>query len=284
MRRRESDQHSPLPLGEGKGVRSVPTAELPEDGSAVLRRELEAFGITPARARALVEAYDEAQIREQMAYVRRLMERPAGAAGGSRGRATIKNPAGLLARAIEQAYVVQDTPADSEGALARRTRAASTSPSTPQRPDFAAVARGLVPRLNTSSIATEAPTEPRSNPTERQPITTPPSTAPAEALQPTSTELEATSDHPLWAALAAALKERLSPATYAAWIALAQPQPEAAGGAALAGGPPALTLLLPNAFTLDRWHRPPIAPALKEAAAALGLAVKLEIATARPTG
>jgi hypothetical protein len=283
MRQQESDQHSPLPLGEGKGVRSTPTAELPEDGSAVLRRELEAFGITPARARALVEAYDETQIREQMAYVRRLMERPASAAGGSRGRGTIKNPAGLLARAIEQGYVVQDTPADSEAAIAPRTRG-DAGPSTPQRPDFRAVARGLVPRLNTSSSATEAPTEPRSNPTERQPITTPPSTAPAEALQPTSTETEAAIDHPLWASLATALKERLSPATYAAWIALAQPQPAADGGTAVAGEPAALTLLLPNAFTLDRWHRPPIAPALKEAAAALGLAVKLEIATARPPG
>jgi hypothetical protein len=88
-------------------------------------------------------------------------------------------------------------------------------------------------------------------------------------------------DHPLWTPLAAALKERLSPATYAAWIAPARPQT-----AATESGTPAnedqtkraLTLIVPNAFALDRWYRPPIASALQEAATALNVEVTLQTA------
>jgi hypothetical protein len=35
-------------------------------------------------------------------------------------------------------------------------------------------------------------------------------------------------------------------------------------------------VLVPSAFALDRWRRPPLAPALREAAAALGVTVVLE--------
>ena len=75
----------------------------------------------------------------------------------------------------------------------------------------------------------------------------------------------------LWAPLAAALRERLSGATYAAWVVPVIPAlTEGTDGAK------ALTLRLPSAFALDRWRRPPIAPALAEAAATLGLDVTLE--------
>jgi hypothetical protein len=33
--------------------------------------------------------------------------------------------------------------------------------------------------------------------------------------------------------------------------------------------------VVPSAFALDRWHRPPIAPALQDAAAELGIIVTL---------
>jgi hypothetical protein len=35
---------------------------------------------------------------------------------------------------------------------------------------------------------------------------------------------------------------------------------------------------VPNAFALDRWYRPPIAPALQEAATALDVEVTLQTA------
>jgi hypothetical protein len=91
----------------------------------------------------------------------------------------------------------------------------------------------------------------------------------------------------MWGQLAAALKERLSAATYAAWILPAHPQ--APEGPPRPWGPGGgserrtLTLLLPSAFALDRWRRPPIAPALAAAAASLDVSVTLDLAPAPPT-
>jgi hypothetical protein len=45
-----------------------------------------------------------------------------------------------------------------------------------------------------------------------------------------------------------------------------------------AGAVRQLTVALPSSFVLDRWRRPPIAAALAEAAAELGLVVALEVA------
>jgi hypothetical protein len=80
-----------------------------------------------------------------------------------------------------------------------------------------------------------------------------------------------------WGPLATALKERLTGATYAAWILPAQPVPQ--DDAESTGETQILTLRLPNTFTLDRWRRPPIAPALAEASATLDIAVSLEVTT-----
>jgi hypothetical protein len=86
----------------------------------------------------------------------------------------------------------------------------------------------------------------------------------------------------LWPQLARALQQRLSAATYAAWVAPAQAAP--GDGSAAAGGERRLTVILPTAFALDRWRRPPIAPALEEAAAALGMAITLEVRSDPPRG
>jgi hypothetical protein len=92
-----------------------------------------------------------------------------------------------------------------------------------------------------------------------------------------------------WGQLAAALKQRLSGATYAAWILPAQPldpnpgtPAEGADGAGepVAGQRTVVRLALPSAFALDRWRRPPVAPALAEAAAGLGIDVVLEVTAA----
>jgi hypothetical protein len=221
-----------------------------------LQSELEAFGITPARAKALVEAHSEAHIRSRIEYVRGLMEHRPSQAGRSAARTTVKNPAGLLARAIEQSYVVPE-PAR-PAAPAQRLEAA-----TEKRPESAAVAPGLVPRP-----AGVPPTA----------VVAPATALPGEHLDEPAADLA--SNHPLWSGLAAALKDRLSPATYAAWIAPAQPLPPADDGDPApesSGSKRSLTIVVPNAFALDRWHRPPIAPTLKDAATELGISVTLSL-------
>jgi hypothetical protein len=223
-----------------------------------LQLELESFGITPARAKALVEAHSETHVRSRIDYVRGLMERRPGQSGRTGGaRTTVKNPAGLLARAIEQSYVVPEP-------VQRAAPARRAEPATEPPHESAAVARGLVPRLDAASSAT--------------------ADAPAAATLADHTSAGAddvSPDHPLWTPLSAALKDRLSPATYAAWIAPARPQPAATDAGNVADEDQSrrtLTLIVPNAFALDRWHRPPIAPALQEAAAALNVEVTLQTA------
>ena len=87
-------------------------------------------------------------------------------------------------------------------------------------------------------------------------------------------------DESPWGRLTAALKERLSAATYAAWVRPAVP---AAGEEGAEGSAETrLTVLLPSAYALDRWRRPPLAGALQAAAGALGLEVVLELKPAPP--
>ena len=92
---------------------------------------------------------------------------------------------------------------------------------------------------------------------------------PAEREEGAASSLTPAAGGDLWGQLAAALKARLSGACYAAWIAPAR-------AVAQDESTRSLTVALPSAFALDRWRRPPIAPALAEAAAALGLAVSLQ--------
>jgi hypothetical protein len=212
------------------GAGDTPAAPPPPAPSPVLA-ELVAFGVSPARAAALVAGYPEAHITSRLAYVRELLRRP--------GATPVKNPAGYLARAIEQGYALPD-------------RAPAPPPAPPPPPH--------APEPAPAAPAASAP--------------------PATADAPRATETPAAvADDTPWGRLAAALKERLSAASYAAWVLPAGPAGPAADGESPGSdaAPDApLVVLLPSAFALDRWRRPPLAPALRDAAASLGLTVVLE--------
>jgi sugar phosphate isomerase/epimerase len=92
---------SSSPLREALALEPRTTLEVATAGGQKppLQLELESFGMTAARAAALIAARTEAEIAAQVEYVRRLMRSPNGR--------TLKNPAGYLARAIEQSYVTQ---------------------------------------------------------------------------------------------------------------------------------------------------------------------------------
>ncbi len=244
----------------------------PAPAGDALQVELESFGITPARAAALVAAHPAADIAARMAYVRELLRRP--------GASPLKNPAGFLARAIEEAYAVP-------------------KPRPAPQPAPAPLPEPLC-----------SPVEPLAReplPKERQGKGAKASAPPREPEPPGT---EAVPDESPWGRLAAALKIRLSAATYAAWVAPAEPatpgisagpagatlaaNPDKGGPVAPAppeagavetnesvagqgaGAPATLTVILPSAFALDRWRRPPLSTALQEAAPALNLSVILE--------
>ena len=234
----------------GVGGRSALSEGVPQQDTkekSELQVELEEFGMTPVRARALVEGYSEAHVRSRVEYVRALMGRRTAGVGA---KPAIKNPAGLLARAIEQSYVVPDVP-------------------TPARP-VAAAARGDArpPAVDALTRREAASTGTAVNDQEAAERGTSPRATAAESVDGTGM-----GENPVWAKLAGALRERVSGATYAAWIAPARP-------AAAAEGPEAdgaLTLVLPTAFALDRWRREPIAAALRDASAAVGVRVTLEV-------
>jgi len=196
----------------------------------------------------LVEGYSEAHVRSRVEYVRALMGRPKVGAGA---KAAIKNPAGLLARAIEQSYVVPEVAA----------------PARPVVAGAAAVPLGVASADGGDAVGARKPVPGMG---DASPLRTDPSTAPA--VEPPDRE---EIDHPVWAKLAGALRERVSGATYAAWIAPARPLSIEDETPADEG---ALTLVLPTAFALDRWWREPIAAALREASAAVGVRVTLEAA------
>jgi len=254
LRSLPSGAHSPASpkAGEGSvGRRPGVAKEAPQEDvgeKSPLQVELESFGMTAARARALVEGYSEAHVRSRVEYVRALMGRKTTGAGA---KATIKNPAGLLARAIEQSYVVPEVaaPARPVAAAAGATAAAAHVSSE----DSGGIVGARGPVRGTGDASPLHPTPPP---------------------QPTGLQEEEI-DHPVWAKLAGALRERVSGATYAAWIAPARPLPVEGGTSA---GEGALTLMLPTAFALDRWRREPIAVALREVSAAVGIQVTLEVA------
>lgn len=197
----------------------VPTApHTPRDEpteTSPLQLELESFGITPKRAAALLEAFPEDHVTARLEHVR--------ARAKDRTAAPLRNPAGYLARAIEDSFSVKETaparPAES---------AASTATPTAQVPD---------------PLPTDEP-------------------AP---LNP------APEPEGVWADLARELRARLSGATYAAFVApilLNAPVP--------ASSITSHTLALSSSFAFEKWHRPPIKPALDEAIAVLGITLTLE--------
>jgi hypothetical protein len=219
-----------------------------------LQAELESFGISPKRAAALIAGHPEDHIAARMEYVRALTRTPEGR--------RVKNPAGYLARAIEESYTVPVTPGAPPPVTPSRHEVHQRSPvsGASESHDTAAGAR---PAGGSERSAVAAPSEPAGG-----------SALSAEAMddQPAAAQLAGP-----WGPLATALKERLTGATYAAWILPAQPVPQ--DDAESTGETQILTLRLPNTFTLDRWRRPPIAPALAEASATLDIAVSLEVTT-----
>ncbi len=243
---------------------------------AALRAELEAFGITPARAVALVEAYPAEHVAAQIAYVRGLVSRRRPGAPG------LRNPAGFLARAIEQSYTIPQ----------HEVRAAPPAVVMPavQAPPLEPVAGRAAPAG--SSMAQEGTAAPPAGAQDGCAAAEEPGSQQGEDTAALSDEAER-----LWAPLAAALKARLSAATYAAWVAPVRPEVRSAAapeegmagsqaaaerGAGAGAGSASLVLVVPSAFALDRWRRPPIAPALEEAAGAMGVAVSVEAAAPRP--
>lgn len=96
---------------------------------------------------------------------------------------------------------------------------------------------------------------------------TPETVAPPAALPPG-----------LWGELAGALRERLSAATYAAWVLPVHGEP--------CESPPdsarAMRLVVPSSFAYERWRRDPLAHALAGAAGDLRIQVTVEVAAAPP--
>jgi hypothetical protein len=227
-----------------------------------LQAELESFGISPKRAAALAGDYPEAHVASRIAYVRALVE------GASRGRnQALRNPAGYLARAIEDGYTSSGPaagskvpgagPAGAAGAHAAGVQAASGRPASaaaPAQPDHPAPEHSTAPANDANGGSTGV--------------------VPAGPAEPELTGA--------WGQLAAALRAQLSGATYAAWV-----QPAQAGDEPVeepAGGRQRLTVLLPTPFALERWRRPPIAEALAGAAAALGIDVEVKLVAATGVG
>jgi len=256
--------HSPAGesgAGDGSAAPAAAGTSAPAGGKkagegASLRAELEAFGITPARAASLVEAYPAEHIAARIAYVRGLVSRRRPGAPG------LRNPAGFLARAIEQSYAIPQL--ETKAALPVVTSTAEKAPVPALEAVIGPAAPGAGPGDTT---APQAKARGECEAAEEQDEAAVPSGA-AERL---------------WVPLAAALKERLSAATYAAWVASVRPEVRTDGGQEGEGATESaerLVLVVPSAFALDRWRRPPIAPALEEAAGALGLAIAVELADA----
>lgn len=239
------------------GVRVPPTQQvthaLPLDALAVpekspLQAELESFGITPARAAALVVAHPEGHIAARIAYVRELRRRP--------GATPLKNPAGYLARAITESYALPEPPP----AAGLSSPAPRPEPILPETPD-------ALPQVKPEETPAEISAE----------------KTPAEASEETSAEQ---SEDGAWGQLMLALKERLSAATYAAWVLPAAPASPADTATPTpqekTGTPTTMAVVLPSAFAIERWRRPPVSTALAEAATALHLSVVLQLGETPP--
>jgi hypothetical protein len=229
------------PVGSADAVPSATAIPSKKSLSPALKAELEAFGISPSRAAALVAQFPEGHVRARMEYVRALLETPERRTSGSGGGSRLRNPAGYLARAIEESYAVP--------AAAPAAPMTTSGSSTPQAQSASAASAGqLAPPERSdsgaSASASSGPVEPED----------------AEVLP----------EGP-WGDLLRALRSSLTGATYAAWI-----RPANLGDAQEAG---TITVKLPSTYALDRWHRPPISGALAQAAATLGLTVTLEVST-----
>lgn len=207
----------PPPVPAGPVVLSPsPAASKKPVPTTTLQITLEEFGITPKRAAALVDAFPESHIQARLDHVRALMR--------DKHARPLRNPAGYLAKAIEDSF------------------------SVPQSPPAVKPVPVVAPTLRLVEPVTDAPF---------------PSVEPSSSPEP---ELEFTG---VWGDLARVLKERLSGASYAAWVLPAHGEETAAGQ---------LKILVPSAFAIERWHRPPLAAALAEAATSLGIHLTIEVA------
>jgi hypothetical protein len=222
----------------------APPPESAPPARAPRQIELESLGVSPARAAALVAAHPDATIAAHIAYVRRRQQ-------GRSGEVPLKNAAGFLARAIEEGYSLPPA------------APLSVPPPAPSAPLPPAPASGPA----------QGPAQRPAQASSHGPETGPETAALDEAAAGSATA-EPVDDSP-WGRLMAGLRERVSPATFAAWVRPAVP---ASGAAGAEPGPPAsLTVVLPSAFALDRWRRPPIATALQQASVAAGITVVLEL-------
>ena len=130
----------------------VPKQEQPE--TSPLQLELESFGITPKRAAALVESFSEDHIAKRIEHVR---------ARTKDGKATpLRNPAGYLAKAIEDSFAVKEAtpaPAARPAAPPAVSQIPTGSPvvQPPSVPDpdgvWGALARALRTRLSGATYA-----------------------------------------------------------------------------------------------------------------------------------
>ncbi|MGH2356016.1 MAG: hypothetical protein ACRDJN_30790, partial [Chloroflexota bacterium] len=265
---RQAAERSPLPLGDGQGEGVLPTpaagrhAASPvatvEPQKSPLQIELESFGVTPARAAALVATHPEAHVTARIEYVRDLL--------GRSGARSLKNPAGFLTRAIEDAYTIPDQPSPAHIRELQAVREAS--PLSIVADAASALSGSAAASPATPPVATAEPSHLAHIHAER----------PTDVTQPCERPADPVAFNPHWGPLAAALKERLTAATYAAWILPACPVDTASPDDAAER--PTLTLQLPTAFALDRWRRPPISTALQAASASLNITVVLRYGTA----
>ncbi len=209
----------------------APPAPVTPAAISPLQEELERFGVTPARAARLVETYPEGQVAACLDYVRGLLRRPGGP--------TLKNPAGYLARAIEQGYALP-----SPGAAPVPAPSPAPAPAPVPPPDTAA-----------QHLRRRPPSRPSHRRRRRW------TRAPGGVSRPRSRSASAPPPTP--------------PGS------VRRPPPSGEEGAE-GNAETRLTVLLPSAYALDRWRRPPLAGALQEAAGALGLEVVLELKPAPP--
>jgi hypothetical protein len=178
-----------------------------------LQLALEAFGVSAKRAAALVEQFPEEHIAARIEHVR--------ARGKDQKAVPLRNPAGYLAKAIEDGFTVKER---------------VPAPAQSMKPTI-----HLVP-------------------------------SPAPVRETEAAESALAEPIGLWGQLAERLREKLSGATYAAFVypaLLAAPEESTETTS--------ITLPLPSAFAFEKWHRSPIKEALAEAAGELGITVTLQV-------
>lgn len=241
---------APVPRGIAAARAATAAVAMPatiDDEAAARVVTLESFGVTPARARRLVEAYPGAHVDAQVAALRDRLERAQ--SGHGRTRAP-RNPAGYLAQSIVDGFAV---PASRPYPVAPAVEARAALPAVPPAHDAA------------------------------RPVALPAT----ELAAPPAEALPALPDGPPdFVSVCAALRDAVSPATYAAWVATLLPSgegdasPAAGEDGAAAGddGRPVVAVRVPTRFAMARWDRDPLAGALATAGEALGVRVRLVLA------